>query len=325
MIFDKGRGILTFMNGTTSDKFVNLWETYICGFLGGIGIFEAAHLTGVFFDKSLSFCGKLFVGLLAAACVSAVVYMIVKSRKKSNVRRRSGSIRAALPAAIVFLGVLAAQIFYICTTSMMQIPGDITLETVNSFLVTDGIYTVSPLTGKPFGGAPLRYEILCLPTVYTLLCRGFSIAPEMLVGRVMPVVTLCTAYAAYYLLSGTLFGKEKENSEKRFWFLVIIGVLFFLCEKSVYAEGYGILHGGHLGTTIRNSILVPFVIYSALEKKWLKAILCILAEACIVWTFWGLGVCGAVFAGILLLNIAGILIGHKGLFSKIRKKEEDGL
>jgi hypothetical protein len=73
-----------------------------------------------------------------------------------------------------------------------------------------------------------------------------------------------------------------------------------LGEGPVFTEGYGILHGGYLGTTIRNSILIPVVLHSALERKWILAALCVLAEACIVWTFWGFGLCVIILAGVIL-------------------------
>ena len=65
-------------------------------------------------------------------------------------------------------------------------------------------------------------------------------------------------------------------------------------------DGFQLLYCGYRGTAIRNGILVPFVISMCLEKRYRSAILGILAEACITWTFYGLGVCAAV-TGILFL------------------------
>ena len=63
------------------------------------------------------------------------------------------------------------------------------------------------------------------------------------------------------------------------------------------------MHAGWLGTTIRSCVLVPLCLYGALERKWLVSVICILAEACIVWTLWGLGVCAVVLAGVLLIDL----------------------
>ena len=86
------------------------------------------------------------------------------------------------------------------------------------------------------------------------------------------------------------------------WFLVFVGLLFWLCEGSVYLEGYGVLHAGWLGTTIRSCVLIPLCLYGALKRRWLVSVLCVLAEACIVWTLWGLGMCAVVFAGVVVIE-----------------------
>ena len=85
--------------------------------------------------------------------------------------------------------------------------------------------------------------------------------------------------------------------------MLFVSIIFMLCESAVFSEGYGVLHCGHLGTTMRNSILIPLVLHGALERKWVLAILCVLAEACIVWTFWGLGLCVLVLAGVVCTRI----------------------
>jgi len=285
------------------DEKIRFWEVYINSLIFCLGIFEAGHLAGLLLGWPLSFCGNLILIMLAVSGL-AVIFLLVKSRERLFGHKRDSikNNKSVFAAFVVFGGLFILQTIYIWREPILQTAGDITLETVNSFLVSDSIYEVSPLTGREYSGGPLRYEILCLPTVYSLLSRWLRIQPAILVTKVIPVVTLCTTYGAYYLLSGTLFGKQKESLEKRIWFLVIISIIFFLSEGSVYTEGYGVLHGGYLGTTIRNSILVPFLIYAVLERRWIAVAFCLLAEVCIVWTFWGLGVCAAVLAVMKILE-----------------------
>lgn len=281
-------------------------DIYMFIFLCSIGIFEAGHLAGVFGKLSISDCGRIIAVMMIAAVGLSLIGIFVFWRRKGmecvrKAERKNGK-RGQLwiPGAVLVL-LLAMQIYGVFSTYMPETPGDIMQETVNSFLATDEIYSVSPLTGKAFGGVPMRYEILCLPTMYTLLCRWFGILPEVLLKKVVPIVVMCTSYMAYYLLGGRLFGKE-EDGEKRLWFVVFVALIFCLCEKMPYMEGYGILHGGYMGTTIRNSILVPLTIYALLGKKWLLTGLCVLTEVCIAWTLWGLGVCTAVAAGMLVMD-----------------------
>ena len=107
------------------------------------------------------------------------------------------------------------------------------------------------------------------------------------------------------------------------WFLVMVGVIFLLCESMVYMEGYGVLHGGYLGTTIRNSILVPMCLSAVLERKWVVSVMCILAEACIVWTFWGLGVCALVAAGVFLIDFLYHCEPVRKSIGRMTSREED--
>lgn len=352
-----GMGIMVLMNRRKTDCSVNIAEAYLSGFVCCIGIFEVGHLVGVFLDKSVTDCGKVVVGLMVVAAVLSMVSVAAGWRRrpaasKNNVDTSvigvsvsagmitgkmsienvtTGKVfgckidKSSLLPAVMFAAIAVVEIYLICTMSPLQTAGDITLETVNSFLTTDEIYKVSPLTGKPYSGPPLRYEILCLPTIYTLLCRWFEVAPELLVNRIIPVVVMCTSYLAYYQLGRALFGKEKNTFEKRMWFLVIVAAVFVLCEGSVYTEGYGILHGGHLSTTWRNSILIPFTMSAVLEKKWRQAVLCILAEICIAWTLWGLGACLVVAGGVLAVRFMGCFLEKKGLIPLIFGKEEEGL
>ena len=280
----------------------DLWKIFLCGIIGIIGLFECGHLAGVFLGSSVSGCSMIVLGLMAVAVVLGLIVLYGKRRQIFAV---TGVYKVCKPGIVqvVFWSLAISQIYYIFTADMLQTPGDITLETVNSFLATDRIYSVSPLTGKAMAGMPLRYKILCLPTAYTLLCRWFGGEPERIVGRIVPAAVLCMKYMSYYLLGTALFGREDQARKKRMWFLVIVGMIFWLCEGSVYMDGYGVFHAGYLGTTIRGCILVPLCLYGALERKWVVSVMCILAEACVVWTFWGFGVCAVVLAGVVFIDL----------------------
>ena len=69
-------------------------------------------------------------------------------------------------------------------------------------------------------------------------------------------------------------------------------------------DGFGLLFSGWRGVTIRNLVLVPYAVSLSLRKMYLHALLCALAEACVLWTFYGLGVCVVVIAGICIAQCA---------------------
>lgn len=304
MLFGLGTSI--WINYKNIDKSVNLWECYLLGLIGCMGMFEIAHLAGVFLEIELSGCGTIVcIGLGAIAIVSAIC-VVVKRPVPAGIKLKKQN--GIWIPGILFLLLMGMQIYYVLSVPMAFTSGDIMQETVCSFLSENKIYGVSPLTGNVYGGAPLRYKILCLPTVYALLSRWGGVTPDIILDQMIPVLVICFAYMAYYLLSGSLLGEDADDAEKRLWFMVIVAAIFFLCEKNVCAEGYGILHASHMGTTMRNSVFVPLVLYAALKRKWVLVIGCVLAEACICWTFWGFGVCVVVAAGVFVVAKAQKLL-----------------
>ena len=66
-------------------------------------------------------------------------------------------------------------------------------------------------------------------------------------------------------------------------------------------DGFDIFYGGFRGVTIRATVLLPYLFSCLFERKYLGAVLCILAEACMVWTLYGAGVC-------LLVTVAWVAL-----------------
>ena len=317
-----GLGIMTIVYGKKGHSSIGFPDCVVCGFLGCIGIFQMAHGIGLFGKMSLSRTGSVLVILLiGCTMLMAIVSLIgiIKNRFQHCKSIFYEAVPAALP--LFFLGLFLVQSLFVFCRNPIIISGDITLETVQSFLVHDGIYRVMPLTGMQSDmGMPLRYTILCLPTVYAIVADKFNLDPQLVVCHIIPVLVLGVTYLAYFRLSESLFGKEKLK--ERYCFLVAVGLLLTFSAQVPFLDGYGALHAGYLGTSIRNLILVPYVISSMLERRYWKAILCILAEACIVWTFYGCGVCVALTLGMLILDVLARKVPGLGRLLKIFCKEE---
>ncbi len=316
-----GTGIMTIVYGRKEK--IGFTDQFLTGFLACIGIAEVAHVVGLFGNLSLTQTGYVLLILFLVALGVTLVCGLYGYFKNKNryVFKLEGKIAHRF-VPIAFMLVLLWQVLWIYCSNPLIIAGDITLESVQSFLSHDGIYKVMPLTGMSSDtGMPMRYKILCLPTLYALLSQGVGVEPQLVVCHIIPIVVLAAAYLAYFRLSATLFGKK--DLESRFVFLLMVALLFCFVEREVYLDGYGALHAGYLGTSIRNLVLVPYTISAMLEGRYVKAILCILAEACITWTFMGMGVCVVVTLGILILTILEKKLPKVGRLLQIfRKKEE---
>ena len=193
--------------------------------------------------------------------------------------------------ALVFILLVIYQTVTITSGNSVFRDGDMTVETVESFLATDGVYLVNPLTGQSYEtGVPLRIRILCLPTLYGILCRIFGLGTAELVWKLVPLLVLFMSYMAFWTLAKALFGEDKDKG-KRVLFIALVAALFCVGDYMYGMDGFGLLHCGYRGVTIRGGILLPYTFGLALRHKWRLVFFCVLAEACIVWTLYGMGAC----------------------------------
>ena len=289
-------------------------DALITGQLILIGLAVAAHAAAVFTGQSFSRCMILFMILLGTALAAAgglLVYGKIAGQKGKDRRVLPGAVKKEktvdkILAAVFFLMVLA-QLVFVIRNAGVYTQADMTVETVGSFLQTDGIYLVNPMTGKAYtAGIPSRLKILCLPTLYTVFCRLSGLSPEAVVTAAVPVMIFVSSYAAFYCVSTGLF---PDSGKKRSCFMITLVILMWVGNYMYGMDGFNLLYCGYRGVTIRNLLLIPYLISLCLRKKWKPVVLCILAEACIVWTLYGLGVC---------------LVTAVGLYSAGRRKQDGG-
>ena len=117
-----------------------------------------------------------------------------------------------------------------------------------------------------------------------------------MVWKVVPLLTLLGCYMAYYTVSKALF---EEDVQKRWIFMIMVAVILWLADSMYGLDGFGVQYAGFQGVSIRMAILVPYTVGLVLRRKWLLVALCVVVEACIVWTFYGMGVCLLVAVGMI--------------------------
>ena len=189
--------------------------------------------------------------------------------------------------------ILLAAIHMVMEPALYR-TGDLTAEQVNSILTTDRIKGINPLTGRAYElGTPARLEILSLPTLYAFLCAFSGLQATQVVWQFIPVVTLLFTMVAYSALGNVLYYEDKKEqagvAEKRL-FLVLVLLLILAGSYAFGVDGFNIRYAGWRGVVLRNCVLLPYLFSVLLRKKWALVLLCLLAEACITWTLYGLGV-----------------------------------
>ena len=293
-----GNGILIVLYGKKQESTFLFADSLLLGMIAVLGMAEAAHLCVMAAKLSFSTGVKIFGGLAAVLFLTAFILILVRyfrvGRGRGLRQAGQGKFPGKLSEKFTFLSVLfvllvLSQAVYIAAGGAVYTGGDMTVETVESFLYTDGIYQVNPLTGGAYReGIPLRLEILCLPLLYGALSRMSGLAPRMVVWTLVPVVTLFLCYSAFFCLARCLF---PADSKKREGFLVTVALILWVGGYHYVMDGFGVLYSGFRGTAIRNAVLMPYLLSLCLRRRWLAVFLCIAAEVCIVWTFYGAGAC----------------------------------
>jgi len=309
-----GQGILSVLYLKKTQK-TYMAEKLIAGWLVIIGLAQMAHLAAVFLDWAFSRAVYFFAAEVIAFSVFAGgiwLWSASKSTGQGNnrqkLRKHAGNknnfMLTPFRFGLLLMFVLPViwQIVTIMSDGMVYRTGDMMAETVDSFLETDRIYAVNPLTGSVYkDGIPLRIKILGLPTLYGALCSLFHLSATDLVWKFIPLWVLLMSYQAFWLLARRLFDNEKET-DKRLLFMVFVALIFCVGDYMYGMDGFGILHCGFQGSVIRNVVLVPYTFFLALRSNWRTAVLVVLAEACITWTLYGMGVSLAVLLGMAVIR-----------------------
>lgn len=276
-----------------------------------IGITEAVHLCGLLFGWSISRCAWLLAAaVLTAALLGAGALAAGRIRGRRSAGRRQSigltaqqgiSTQESLLYVLFFLLALS-QLIFIRMGDTVYVDRDMTVETVGSFLAADGIYRVNPMTGLSYqSGLPSRLKILCLPTLYAGFCRITGLDPVTVVRFIVPEVTLISSYAAFSVLGRCLFARNRRS---RALFLTAVSLLVWAGIYGYGMDGLNLLCRGWRGETVRNMVLMPWLLSLCLRKKWKCTVLCILAEACIAWTLYGFGVCTVAVLGMASAGLA---------------------
>lgn len=284
-------------------------DILIGGSLIIIGLTEVAHLAGCLLGWSFLSMTDLLLAETVLFVLTVLLTSLIGRKKKAkavNGAAQSGSGKNEVNAGMqwILTGALAflilIQMLRILSGDRAWLEGDMTLETVNTFLAENAVYSVNPLTGTAYtAGMSFRLKILCLPTLYGTISRWSGMAPTDVVYRLIPCLTLGLGYFAYGKLGNAFF---EGNPIKMRTFLLMVGILFSTGAYMPGVDGFDVFYGGFRGVTIRAIVLVPYLIACLMEKKYFGAVLCILAETCIVWTLYGAGVCLLITAAWVVLR-----------------------
>lgn len=269
-----------------------------------IGAAQAVHMLCLFGGIALGTCGRFYMVLLGLCLGLTVCLALLEKKFRKPLEERELPDGGRPVALLLAFGVtVGLQLLFILLGSNHYLEGDMMVETVASFLQTDGIYRVNPMTGMEYtAGVPMRIKILSLPTLYAMLCRNIGCSPTLFVWWLVPVAVCILCYCAFGSLSRALF---PDRPAGRAFFLLVVALVLWTGSYRFGMDGFGLLFCGWRAVTIRNLILIPYTLSLCLRRRFAEVVLCILAEACICWTLYGMGMCLAMLVLYLGVDVVG--------------------
>ncbi len=301
-----GRGLWLLMEPKAPDKLNTFPDSIMTGLIFVIGLTEVVHLFMVLMHASLTNGAMLFlIGIAAGLLLSFLILVI----GRKNLRRPSLKFpklgAASWVVLVVFVLLVLGQAAFVLFSGRVYWDRDLTVETVNTFLQDNGAHMTDPLTGAAYElGMPMRVKILCLPTLYAVLGSLCHLSAVQVVLTFAPLMVIFASYCAFAALGRTLF---EDSFLKRIGFLACCAFLLWMGSYLYGMEGFGLLYCGWRGTSIRALVLFPYALSLILRKKWLPLFLCFLAEACIVWTLYGMGLCFLASVG---MAVTFVIVGY---------------
>ena len=280
------------------DEFMSIW--LITGFLILTGCAEAAHLITIMTDKSLQTYTLLCMVFVVAGlfAYAGLLYWRFRKGKLSLQSRETFSLKGNW-GKVVFVGIALVTIYHFMAGYVPQFQ-DATYEIVLGNVKSGKIMSVHPFLGTETDAAmPMRMRILGLSSFYSALITISKQSAYTIMCKVAPLAFWALSILIYWEFSKELF---KENPEKRWIFISVVAFVYLATSGGEGLVGNRLFYSGFSGETIRAAVLMPYTLYVSWQKRWCLAGLAVLAEACLVWTTFGVGYCFLIAAGMFFVH-----------------------
>lgn len=290
-------------------------DTYICGVMTMFAISGVLHLFVMFTNRSFSDYLKFYPIIVIIPAIIGVILTVMDIKRNNT----EFSVKARIIAffrswfkskELQIFGSLTLIAILLCVVRIIacapDVTGDFTLETIRTTLQTDSIYQYNSLTGQVLEeGMPIRQQILTLPFFQAFLSVFFNVEVTLILYKIFPCYTLFLTLLVYSRFAGTLFLKQKEH---QMIFMFIISFMLLVGDYAYAAPAALMLHQGFTGNAMCAGVIIPFGIYACINRKWLLACVCVVAELFLVWTTYGLGFSVLVIFLFMLIGIVGKII-----------------
>lgn len=237
-------------------------ERFVTGFLSLFMFFYFCLLVTVKFDVQFLTFQKMFIIPVTVLAVSGVYFGI---KDFEEIKIGKDNIFVVLTAVL-----LAGAAYGIFAPSYVN---DDTFEIVATTLSTNSIYEYSAMTGeKMINGLPLFNKIYMMPMFFSTVCGFFKLSMQILGGIVFPAMVFSLTIGIIYKISGILNIKSRQYFTLVYMMIMVAGT--YLTKKGIpVTTGYAVLREGYSGYAVAYGIVLPFVLYLFLKKRFLFSVL----------------------------------------------------
>ena len=248
-------------------KETNQIETYLIGFfflffMQGV-IFVPCVFAGLPFSLACTMLAAVALGLTVLGFVMIFWNKFVSKKagdlaEKKKLSWRKGDKLMYAVMMTVFVLLVVRMIM-----GLNLIRDDIILETVNTTLQTDTMFTYHPLTGMMMdGGMIASKKIVTLPLFYAAIAKLTGMVPYQLLYLVINIwVLICSYYACMLLFSKV----TAITRSKIYIYWTVYGLLLLAGDYHASTLTYRLLYQGYEGTTICFGVLMPYLLYVILS------------------------------------------------------------
>ena len=293
-MFLKGLIVFFVIMWYTNIKYAQRIKNMIIWLLTGLwvllGCAEVAHIITIMTNRSL----QTYTFLCGALCLTGlIVYIVIFLFWRFRFRKNSKCVTKACYSPVFWLFmVLAGLTVYRLFRGYVPDLQDAVYEIAIGNLVSGSLMTEHPFLGEPMEvEMPIRFRILGLSSLYSALITFSQQSQYMIMCKIVPLGVWGFSILAYWLFAEKIFG---EDIHKKWLFVTFVAFIYLITGGSEGLAGYRLFFAGFSGETIRGLILMPYTFYVCWQQKWLLAVVAILAEACLVWTTYGIGYCALI-------------------------------
>lgn len=252
-----GTGLL--INNVMPIKQRGVGNTYLCGFLCLLALFQLIAVPIVFLDKwGFSLIVILYTCLITILSGGGIIDALHCFRMEKTIWKKKGAYNWNKTLIIQWsiVGILILfQLFMAVFTSSFD--GDDAYYVVNSLITqeTDTLYRILPYTGLSTS-LDMRHAMAVFPIWIAYIARMTGIHATILSHTILPLFLISITYGIYYQIGKKLCMEKKEMLPV---YMILVCGLHLFGNTSIYTNATFLIMRNWQGKSMLANVVIPAV------------------------------------------------------------------